>query len=243
MIYLRLDSFAVCSYLPTFTERSFPTRPSFGLPVSDNAIIEDDEQKGGFAARGFFYFDDMEFGLSYFQGTRRDPLLMKLVQTQLTPFYLHTQNLLFDGVYLGEALTYKLEAKFGRELDRQFFASNLGIEYPLYLLEESITDWVLVAEYLYDDREEKGESHGQNDLFLGTKFNFGDNQAGQVRLLYSYDLQFSSQYADLTYSYRLSDYLRINAKVIAVLTAPEKDRRLYSLKGEEFVKLSLHYAF
>ncbi len=101
---------------------------------------------------------------------------------------------------------------------------------------------MVIAEYVFDDRGERAESHGDNDLFLGTKFEFAEN-AAQIRLLYSYDMDNASQYAEASYQYRLNDYLRIKAKVIGVLSATEEAKRLYALKNEEFAKFSIHYAF
>lgn len=230
-------------FLPTFTARDFPLRPAYGLPISEKNTFEDNKEDGGIAARGLFYVDDLEFAVGYFSGTRRDPLLIPSQQTkQLIPYYIQTDNLLFDAVYLTDLLTYKWEFKTGREFEHGFVASNIGIEYPLYVFEDTIQDLVVITEYVFDDRGDRAESHGQNDLFIGTKFEFAEN-AAQIRLLYSYDFDYASQYAELSCQYRLSDYLRIKAKVMGVLSASQDDRRLYALKNEEFAKFSLHYAF
>ncbi|MCL1051026.1 hypothetical protein L2755_15520 [Shewanella abyssi] len=240
----RLDAGELGVYfIPTFTARDFPLRPAYGLPISEQNTFEDNKEDGGIAARGLFYIDDVEFAIGYFSGTRRDPLLIPSQQTkQLIPYYIQTENLLFDAVYLTDSLTYKWEFKTGRELERGFVASNIGIEYPLYVFADTIQDLVVITEYVFDDRGERAESHGQNDLFIGTKFEFAEN-AAQIRLLYSYDFDYASQYAELSCQYRLSDYLRIKAKVMGVLSASQDDRRLYALKNEEFAKFSLHYAF
>lgn len=240
----RLDAGEIGLYfLPTFSARQFPLRPAYGLPISDSNHYQDNEKNGGIAARGLFYLDDFEFAVGYFNGTRRDPLLIRQPQAaELTPFYLQTETLLFDAVYLSDSLTYKWEFKTGRELDSGFVASNIGIEYPIYALEETLQELVVIAEYVFDDRGDRAESHGQNDLFLGTKFEFAEN-SGQIRLLYSYDMDNGSQYAEASCQYRLNDYLRIKAKIMGVLSATADAKRLYALKNEEFAKFSFHYAF
>ena len=240
----RLDAGELGVYFfPRFVARDFPLRPAYGLPVSADNRYESDDKNGGVAARGLFYLDDFEFALGYFNGTRRDPLLLPQPQLgKLTPWYIQTENFLFDAVYLTDSLIYKLEFKTGRELGGGFVASNLGIEYPVYALGETLQDMVLIAEYVFDDRAEQAESHGQNDLFIGSKFAFAEN-AAQVRLLYSYDWDHSSQYAEASCQYRLNDYLRIKAKVMGVLSATPDAQRLYALKNEQFAKFSIHYAF
>ena len=240
----RLDAGEVGLYfLPAFSAREFPLRPAYGLPISDVERYEDNDKNGGIAARGLFYVDEFEFALGYFSGTRRDPLLLRHPQaSELTPFYIQTENLLFDAVYLSDSLTYKWEFKTGRELGSGFVASNIGLEYPVYAVEEILQEWVVIAEYVFDDRGDRAESHGDNDLFIGTKFEFAEN-AAQLRLLYSYDMDNASQYAEASCQYRLNDFLRIKAKVMGVLSATEEAKRLYALKNEEFVKFSIHYAF
>ena len=232
-------------YLPTFRERSFPQRPSFGGQIVHTCIFEDDNKRGGIAARGVFYHNNVEFSLGYFKGTRRDPLFIKLSskQAQLIPYYLQTENYLFDGVYLGTDATYKLEIKTGKEQSKGFFASNIGIEYPIFSLPTILQDLVLIAEYVFDDRGNTVESHGQNDIFIGTKFELTSSGNTQVRFLFSYDFDYKSQYAEISYQYRITDYVRIKAKMMGVLKDSTNDLRLHPLANEEFIKMSIHYAF
>ncbi|CAM4141450.1 hypothetical protein [Pseudoalteromonas ostreae] len=232
-------------YLPVFREQAYPERPVYGLPVSEYALFEKDKKNGGIAARGLFYIDEFEFALSFFKGTRRSPLLLQSVAnlSVRSPYYLQTENFIFDGVYLLDDFTVKLELKTGKELEHGFTASNLGLEYPSYAFSEYIEEVIFIAEYVFDDRGEQGESHGQNDIFLGTKFDFGHSNQGSVRFLYSYDFDFKSEYAELSYEYRLSDYFRFKSKFTKVLSAPMEDKRLFALSDEEFFKLSIHYAF
>lgn len=232
-------------YLPLFQEQSFPERPSYGLAISKNAVFEHDKKRGGIAARGLFYFDRLEFALSYFKGTRRSALLARHATEMavLTPYYIQTVNYLVDGVYIAEDFTLKFEAKTGLEQNAGFTTFNLGIEYPSYAFSKLVEEVIFIAEYAFDDRKLSAETHGQNDIFLGGKFNFGYSEQGNVRFLYSYDFDYRSQYAELSYEYRLNDYFRFKAKALKVLSAPERDQRLYALSGEEFINLSLHYAF
>lgn len=231
-------------YLPEFNAVTFPERPSYGLPISERNLFENNKKEGGFAARGLFYFDQYEFAISYFKGTRRSPILIPQPSANiLTPFYVQTENILFDGVYLADDFTLKLEAKTGKELNNGFSTANVGIEYPSYIFADYIEEVTLIAEYVFDDRELTAETHGQNDLFIGAKFDFGDTNQGRARFLYSYDFDYQGQYAELSYQYRLNDYVRVKAKVMKVLTATPTDQRLYALTGEEFAKFSLHYAF
>lgn len=232
-------------FLPIFREQNFPLRPNYGLPIAEQPLYEDGRRRGGIAMRRLFYFDQGEFALSYFAGTRRSPLLVQsqLNPQELTPYYVQTQNAMLDGVYLFENFTLKLELKVGDEQNSNFTAFNFGVEYPIYDLFEGIEEITLISEFLFDDRDAQGENHGQNDLFIGTKFDFGHSYSSRVRVLYSYDFDFKSQYAEVNYEYRINDYFRLKSKFIKVLSAPVEDTRLYALKDEQYLKLDLHYAF
>lgn len=232
-------------YLPTFREREFPQRPSFGLPVSDSARFETSAKGGDIALRGLFYVGDLEAGLGYFNGTRRAPLLIRdsPVDTELKPFYIETENLLLDALYLVGDTILKLEAKTGRELDQGFFAANLGIEYPVYALPDSVQDLSLIAEYLLDDRDEQAETLGQNDLFVGLKTTFGDIGSSQFRGVVSYDFESGANYADLSLKHRLNDWFRIETRALLFLNAGPEDTALYPVRDEDFIELKLHYSF
>ncbi|MCW8093452.1 hypothetical protein [Alteromonas sp. ASW11-130] len=231
-------------FLPEFRPIDFPERPAFGLPVSEKNVYENNEKEGGFATRALFYFSDYEFAVSYFEGTRRSPILIPQVNLkELLPYYIQTKNVLLDGVYLADDFTLKLEAKFGKERESAFTTSNIGIEYPSYILEDYIDEIIFIAEYVFDDRGITAETHGQNDIFIGAKFDFGETNQGNIRFLYSYDLDNKGQYLELNYQYRLSDYVRYKFKFISVLDSSPEDQRLHALRKEEFVKLSIHYAF
>ncbi|MFC6979676.1 hypothetical protein [Microbulbifer taiwanensis] len=232
-------------YLPTFREREFPERPAFGLPVSQRALFETPDKGGDIALRGLFYAGDLEAGLGYFKGTRRSPLLIRRspTATEWTPFYIETENLLLDALYLLHEATLKLEAKTGRELDQGFFAANVGIEYPVYSLPGGIQELSLIAEYLVDDRGERAETLGQNDLFIGLRTSFGDIGNSSFRGVVSYDFDSQGNYLDLGLEHRLSDYFRFETRALVFLNAGRDDNWLYPVRNEDFIEFKLHYSF
>ena len=232
-------------YLPIFREREFPERPSLGLPVSGRAIFEASDRNRDFALRGHFYIGDLETGLGYFKGTRRAPLLISRnpAATTLTPFYIETENLLLDALYLFDETILKLEVKTGHELDQGFFAANVGIEYPIYSLPDSIQDLSLIAEYLIDDRDAQAESLGQNDLFIGLRTSFGEIGKSQVRGVISYDFDSHANFLDIGLEHRLNDYFRLETRALVFLNASREDTWLYPVRNEDFIELKLHYSF
>ncbi|ANG61605.1 hypothetical protein A8C75_03355 [Marinobacterium aestuarii] len=231
-------------YLPTFREREFSQRPSFGLPVSDHAQFESSDHGGELALRSQLYLGDLEVGLGYFKGTRRAPLLISSGSArELTPWYIETENLLLDALYLVDDTILKLEAKTGRERGQGFFSANIGLEVPVYSLPDGLQDLSLIAEYLIDDRDEQAESLGQNDLFIGLKSTFGDIGNSQFRGLVSYDFDSHANYLDLSLNHRLNDYVRIETRALLFLNATPEDSWLYPVRDEDFIEIKLHYSF
>lgn len=229
-------------YIPVFREQVFGQRPAFLLPISDTAIFENDRKDGGWATRFKHFGEQSEWAIGYFSGTRRPPNLVISPESQsLTTFYPQTKNLLFDGVYLGDTFSPKLELKIGRELGEQFYSANLGVEYPLYPDLWNINELTFVAEYLRDSRELEAETIGQNDIFIGVKGVIGTES--EFRLIFGHDLDMGSHYFEFSGQYRLNDYARLTFQAVGGVDVAQNDRLLFPLDNEKYTTVKVHYAF
>jgi len=244
--YAFSDSQITLLHLPKFVELEYPDRPRSKLHIDqDNAIFEDRAGDGDFALRWESNLDLGEVAISLFQGTRRDPLLIPnaLEHTTLIPYYLHTKYIAFDGLlFVGDAII-KSEMKHGQELDNNYYAFNLGVEYPTYPDSEYIQDITLIAEYLFDDREEYSETMGQKDIFFGGRGVLG--QLGQIdlRTIMGIDLDNYSKYLDLSITHRLTDYIRWQGKGVWFIDVSKDDQRLSLIENEDFIEVSIHFAY
>lgn len=229
-------------YMPVFREQVFGLRPSFLLPISDRAKYEDGHKEGGWAARFKQYGDQSEWAIGYFSGTRRIPNLVISSATQtVTMFHPQTTNILFDGIYLGDTFSPKLELKLGRELGKHFYSANIGIEYPVYPDMWNLNELTFVAEYLKDSRGLEAETIGQDDLFVGAKGVVGTQS--EFRLLFGHDLETSSHYFELSGQYRFNDYARLTFQAVGGIDVTKNDRLLYPLENEKYTTIKIHYAF
>ena len=61
-----------------------------------------------------------------------------------------------------------------------YFAMAGGLEYTINRVAGSDADLGLLAEYLYDGRENSLETSFQNDLFVGLRVGFNDQQSSEV---------------------------------------------------------------
>lgn len=233
-------------YLPTFNKLEFPYRPATKVPVEpDKAVCESGACDGSSGLRWDVALDTGDLAFSFFRGTRRDPILIpspELLGT-LIPNYVNTQYAAMDGVYFLAGTILKAEYKYGDEIDKSFYAYNIGIEYPTYPNSTIINSANIVLEHTKDSRDQLAESIGQNDVFIGGRFMLGDLDQTYIRTVVGFDLDHKSKFYDLSFEHRITDYVRLHGKAIYVDDVPKDDTRLFLIENESFVEMSLHFAF
>jgi hypothetical protein len=175
--------------MPFFRERTFPGvngRLRF-LPLVDPdfAIYESGAGRNhvDWAIRWFHTIGSWDIGLSHFNGTSREPLLVPQQrggEIVLAPFYPLINQTGLDLQMTGEAWLWKLEAITRSGFGDRYIAFTGGFERTLVGVFGSSTDLGLLAEYLYDSRGLKATTPFQNDLFLGTRLAFNDVQGSEL---------------------------------------------------------------
>ncbi len=171
--------------LPVFRERTFPgasgrLRPA--LPVDgDSARYESaaGDRRLDFALRYSTWIGDWDLGLSYFDGTSREPRLLPDVAGQrLTPIYDLIRQVGADLQYTRNAWLWKLEAIYREGHGPAFGAAVGGFEYTFYQLGGGAGDLGLIAELLYDGRDplRAPPTAFEDDLFLGGRWAWNDVQ-------------------------------------------------------------------
>lgn len=181
--------------LPGFRTRNFPGtdgRLRFATPVDeDAAIFERGARRGSvdYAARYSNFFGSWDVGLSIFHGSSRAPRFALAPEgDRLLPIYdVITQGGL-DVQYTSGAWLFKGEAIIRGGQGDAFFASVAGFEYTIYQIFGRAWDLGVLAEYLYDDRDQGFviEPFGvasaapptpfQNDVFAGARLGLNDIQ-------------------------------------------------------------------
>jgi hypothetical protein len=177
-----------------FRDRTFPG-PKGRLRsepyVDDNASEFDNPNRHGsvdVALRYANYFGDWDVGLSVFHGISREPRFrLSPTADRLIPIYDTITQAGLDIQYTKDAWLWKLEA-IGREgQGNPFGAAVAGFEYTLYQILERSWDLGLIAEYLYDGRDDldfsgPGDTSDssatafENDAFAGTRLALNDAQ-------------------------------------------------------------------
>lgn len=242
--------------LPWFRERSFQgiegrPRPLLTVDTDQVTYESSDKQRHiDYALRWFNYLGDIEMGLSYFNGTSREPLLIPGISnatTVLTPYYPQMQQVGLDAQLTTAEWLWKLEV-IARDwqavdntmqlIDQRFIALTGGFEYTYVGIAESNADLGLVTEYLYDDRDEEATSFFQNDVLLGLRLAMNDAQSSEALLGVIYDLDNREFMLSLETSRRLAHRWTASLEVRS-FNRVDNNSPLASIAKDDFIQLDI----
>ena len=239
--------------LPGFRERTFPGQEGrLRTPFVVDTDLATYQSSAGqnhldWAARWSHTLGDWDLGLSYFNGTSRDPTLQVVqgsTQPVFGPHYVQMKQVGVDALAAIDAWLLKFEGIY-RDTDGQeaYLAMTTGVEYTSVGVFDSVWDIGWLAEYQYDERDEKATSPAQNDLMLGSRLIFNDINGTEVLLGLVQDLEHSSsRSAFIEASSRINDNWkwRVDARLFSSDMQSEPG---YVLRKDDLVQLSLEYYF
>ncbi|WEJ62673.1 hypothetical protein [Thiomicrorhabdus lithotrophica] len=244
--------------LPGFREVDFgqsELRPNLGLSTTSDALYQssDKDRHIDFAARWNHTLDDLDLGISYFNGTQRTPLLNPVLvngQPKLQATYVQSQQLGVDAQYIADDLLVKFEglhrashkvANTGAFSEYDSNAFVLGGEYTLIGIAETAYDLGLIGEYLYDEWEET--TPFQKDWFTGLRWVLNDEQSTEVLFGNIYDLDDGSQIWQLEASRRIAENWKAEVTGRWVTNVDTNNRFLNAYKQDDLVSIKLDYYF
>ncbi|MBC8208628.1 MAG: hypothetical protein H8E79_05625 [Desulfobulbaceae bacterium] len=240
--------------LPSFRERTFPGsrgRLRSQLVVdTDHPVFESSEQGNhvDFALRYSHTIGDVDFGLSYFDGTDRQPLLLPGLDGQglsvLTPYYRQIQQTGFDLQWiLGEWLL-KMESIY-RHYDGEhdhYWAAVGGFEYTVGSLLDSGMDLGLIGEYVHDARGDEALTPFEDDIILGLRLAVNDAAGSEVLAGVIVDMDSPTRLVSLEASRRFGDRMRATVEAGFFLNPPKGDL-FYSLREDDFLRVDVAFYF
>ena len=240
--------------MPFHRLRTYPgTKGRFRspLPVDNNRAIyesEHEERNIDWAAQYSNSVGPLDFGISTFYGTSREPKL-ELSDGVLIPHYETIRQYgLYGQVTTGPYL-FKLEAIDRRGASNligqkeNYKAYVLGAEYSFYSIFDSQIDMTLFVERTYDTRKSRATNAFEDDIFLTSLFTFNDVNSTEfvAGTLISRDRE--SQTLALEFSRRLTDEWALEIDSLFVLNAKETDLVLNPVENDSFIALKLNYSF
>lgn len=204
-----------------FRERTFPARDARlrgPTPVDTHNPIyqrEGEEWAPDFAVRYENTIDALDFGLSYFYGTNREPLFVACSGGAfMCPFYELMNQVGVDASYVIGDLVLKGEAIYRWGHSDPFFAIVGGGEYTIRNAFDGDIDVGLLVEYNFDDRNATNPGTVfDNDLFGGVRVSFKDESDTQILVGALVDTEDGSSYVYLESSRRFGDDWRAGVEL------------------------------
>lgn len=236
--------------LPGFRERTFAgedgrLRGDWVVDSSDPMYESEQEEKHiDVALRYFHSISIFDLGLSMFNGTNRDPkfrLIGEGDDARLVPYYDQMQQFGLDvQATVGDWLL-KLEAIQREDSIDNYLASVAGFEYTFVNMFQSGLDFGALMEYNYDARD-ASPSPLDNDVFVGGRLTFNDQQSTDLLIGFSHDLDTNGQLVFAEGSRRLGENWKLTLDARGFSSNNETDP-LYQLRNEDYASMSLEFYY
>ena len=247
--------------LPYHRKRTFPGRGGrlrSGRPIEEDALYESgaEERHVDVAVRYSHAFGLLDFGLSGFVGTSREPFFVAGQPSgpppsgaaPWVPYYEQIRQFGVDAQLTTEGWLYKLEAirregarnLLGRE--EAYHASIVGLERSLYGLFGSGADLTLLAEWHYDGRGRRATTVWDNDLFIAGFLALNDVPGTELVAGFLSDLRRDYHALNMELKRRLLDSWSMRLELIATLSADPRDLT-YDGRRDSFVGVGFTYSF
>lgn len=236
--------------LPYFRERTFAGsagRFRSGFVVDTDAVTYESsqgEKHVDYAVRWSHTKDSMDLGLSYFDGTSRDPSFSvgsKNSAAVLVPHYPLIQQLGLDLQHTGEATIWKLEVAHRRANAENYTAAVGGFEHSLPAF-ESGAELGLLGEYHFDTRGEALNAPFQNDVFVGARLALNDEAGSELLGGVFYDLDNESTSLRLEGSRRIGNGMKVNVEA-QVFTNIDAADPLNAFAKDDYIQVELQKFF
>ena len=229
--------------LPYFRERSFAGKKgrlrSQLVVDTDNAHYESGAKQHHLdaAIRWSHSTGDWDIGLSHFYGTNREPVLqLNQTFTALNPYYEIMHQTGFELQNTSDAWLWKLEAIRRETSSDTFTALTGGFEYTFYGVFDSDLDVGLIGEYLFDDRNDELATPFEDDVMMGTRITWNDEQSTELLLGVIQDLDSSDAAWNIEASRRIGNRWKVSLEG-RFFSVDKAQSALYQIRDDDYIQL------
>ena len=255
MVHLkRYEDWGVLDFLvlPGFRERTFHSpegrlRP--GLEVDTDAAEYESsagQQHIDYALRFSNTYDDLDIGIAWFDGTRRDPLLLQKLDNDgepiLIPFYEQMTQIGVDAQLIYEDWIWRLELIHRRSDSSDTDAFVYGFEYTFYGVFDSVADIGSIVEFSHDNSPEAFNVVFDNDLFVGARVALNDAQSTELLAGFYVDTVDYSRSFRVEASRRLGDSWKLEVE-LQTFTNIDDDNPLAAFADDDYLQVDLAWYF
>ncbi|EQC52137.1 hypothetical protein [Bacteriovorax sp. DB6_IX] len=243
----RLGNFSAF-VLPYFREQTFPGKKGRyrGAYVVDTDTVEYTHKDGqnhiDYALRWSHYYGDLEWGVSYFRGTNRNPFFKVLPTGKLAPIYTQMQQYSIDAQYIvGDWLLKTEVLTRDSEREKRYLSTVTGFEYTFSNIKQTGLDIGVLTEWVYDERELQSQLGFYHHTFFGTRIALNDAKSTEF-LAGGF---INNQTADLA-SFRVEGSRRINENwkwelEANLVSSPKKNSQLASFKNDDYLQFKISF--
>lgn len=244
--------------LPYFRERKLPGKEGrlrFQIPFDNsNAFYQssDKENHIDYAIRYSATIDDLDYGLSFFKGTGREPTFVlggTINNPLLVPYYQQITQYGLDFTYAQNAWLWKMELikrsdqNNAQGIVEDYLAHTSGFELDISDM-LSGKDIGLLVEWLYDDRGEVGTTTGfDNDFFLGLRFANNDAQGTEMILGVIQDLSQGTNLLVLEGERRIGKDMKLFFDLNMFNHVDQGDSVFRQIRNDDFIQFRLAYFY
>jgi hypothetical protein len=240
--------------LPGFREHSFPgddARLRGSRPIDDDSPTFDSgagDRHLDVALRWTHTFEEWDIGMAHFRGTSREPRLIPRINADgravFVPHYDQIDQTSLDLQFTKDAWLWKLEAMTRGGHGDRFLAAVGGFEYTLFGVFGTGADLGLLAEYLYDgrDQDRAPATSADDDIFLGTRLALNDAQDSSALLGAVIDRDTQATVLFVEAERRIGDSWKVELEGRFLLNMPDDDPQA-GIRDDDFVTLRLSWFF
>lgn len=235
--------------LPYFRERNFAgTDGRLRLPllVQQDALYQSTQQQHAidYALRYSKQIEQLDFAVSYFDGTGREPVLQVMpAGDAIQPFYQQIRQWGLELQYIHDSWIWKLESIRQHNNRESYSAAVAGFEYTSVGILDSVYDLGWLLEYQYDSRGMQASSIAQRDVFVGWRLAFNDEAGSELLFGVVQDLQDgSSRNGVLEASMRLGNNVRLSLDAWLFQTQ-DPAQLTWWYRRDDFIQLGVDYYF
>jgi hypothetical protein len=237
--------------LPYFRERTFPDtegrlRSAIRVDTDQSVYESSREQKHiDYAMRWAKSWSGIDVGLSYFNGTSRDPRFTLGADTNnapvLVPHYDLIRQFGIDTSATAGAWVWKLEGIRRSGVQPTYYAATGGFEYTLSGIYAGM-DLGVLFEYSYDSRGTSSPSPLQDDVLVGLRLALNDVQSSELLIGIVQDRRSDARFLNLEASRRLGKAWKLSAEARAFAHIPASDP-FYSIRRDDYLQVELGWYF
>lgn len=246
--------------LTGFRERTFPGSPGRlrgPLPVAKDEVLyasSRGDDHVDWALRWSRAIGPFDLGLSYFEGTARDPDLLPTNGSSgpsLVPFYNQTRQIGLEFQATLGSWLWKMEAvhrdprsarlptgnhRLAQIDGSPYTAVTAGFEVTLYGLAGSSSDLGWLLEYLWDERDASVAAFS-DDVLVGARWVGNDTAGSEVLIGAVIDRHHHGQFFTLEAERRIAESWKVQLQA-RVFSRLDPQDPLFFLRADDFIQLS-----